>query len=273
MDLSPDERAGGPRRRIDLFVVGVLLAAAGLLGTLSSDRRTAVTAELRSTVLAPFLGAHEVAARQVRLARRLEGVRRERDSLARKLTEARARSVGRRDLDAVLDVEQADRDEVLAVRLGAARRRVGTPREFAVRAGRRQGVEPPAGVFTAEGLLGVVRWAGEGTAGGEYWTHPDFRVSVRTGTGDASGIVRPSQEGGQPVMLLEGAPYQRDIPEGTVVYTSGLGGVYPPGIPVGTVRSLSGVESGWEKSYRVEAAVRPEQTDAGLVWVGASPSP
>jgi rod shape-determining protein MreC len=68
------------------------------------------------------------------------------------------------------------------------------------------------------------------------------------------------------MMILEGAPYQTDIPPGTVLYTSGLGGLYPPGIPVGTVRSVSAVESGWEKSYRVEPAVRPEQVDVALVW-------
>lgn len=271
MDLSPDERPG--RGRADLLTLATLLAAAGLLATLSADGRTAVAAQLRSTVLAPFLGAHEAATRQVRLSRRLEEARRERDSLARELTRARARIAGRRDLDEVLDVGQADGAELLAVRLRAARRRIGTPRDFAIGAGRRHGVDPPAGVFTASGLLGVVRWAGDGTARGEYWTHPDFRVSVRTAGGEASGIVRPSHEGGQPVMLLEGAPYQQDVPEGTVVYTSGLGGVYPAGVPVGTVRSLSGVESGWEKSYRVEAAVRPAQTDAAMVWVGSSPVP
>ncbi len=271
MDLSPDERPGGGRA--DLLALGAVLAASGLLATLSPDVRSTVTSELRSTVLAPFLAAHRAADRQVRLSSRLREVRRERDSLARELTEARTRIAGRRDLEDVLDVEQADRDEVLAVRLEAARPRIGTPREFALAAGRDAGVDPPTGVFTAAGLLGVVRWAGDGSARGEYWTHPDFRVSVRTGSGDASGIVRPTHEGGQPVMLLEGAPYQQDIPEGTVLYTSGLGGVYPSGIPVGTVRSLSSVESGWEKSYRLEAAVRPEQTDAAMVWLGASSSP
>lgn len=271
MALSPDERPGVGRA--DLLTLGVVLAASGLLATLSPDARSTVTSQIRSTVLTPFLAAHRTVDRHMRLSRRLETVRRERDSLARQLSEARTRIAGRRDLEDVLDVEQADRAELLVVRLDAARRRVGTPREFALRAGRRQGVDPPAGVFTAEGLLGVVRWVGDGTARGEYWTHPDFRVSVRTGPGDASGIVRPSYEGGQPLMLLEGAPYQQDIPEGTIVYTSGLGGVYPPGIPVGTVRSLSSVESGWEKSYRLEAAVRPEQTDAAMVWVGASASP
>lgn len=271
MDLSPDERPGGGRA--DLLALGAVLAASGLLATLSPDVRSTVTSEMRSTVLAPFLAAHRAADRQVRVSSRLREVRRERDSLARELTEARTRIAGRRDLEDVLDVEQADRDEVLAVRLEAARPRIGTPREFALAAGRDAGVDPPTGVFTAAGLLGIVRWAGSGSSRGEYWTHPDFRVSVRTGSGDASGIVRPTHEGGQPVMLLEGAPYQQDIPEGTVLYTSGLGGVYPSGIPVGTVRSLSSVESGWEKSYRLEAAVRPEQTDAAMVWLGASSSP
>lgn len=271
MDLSPEGRPRGGRT--DLVVLALTLAASGLLASLSPDGRAAVTAEIRATLLSPFVSAHAVAHRQLRLSRTLAEVRRQRDSLARALARIRTRASVGRDLEDVLGASEERSADLLTVRLEPGRRRVGEARSFTLGAGRRRGVTPPAGVLAADGLLGVVRWAGDSSARGQFWTHPDFRVSVRTRSGDASGIVRPSFEGEHPVMLMEGAPYQQEIPAGTVLVTSGLGGVYPPGIPVGTVRSVSSVESGWEKSYRVEAAVRPEQTDVALVWLEAPPSP
>lgn len=272
MDLSRDDRPGPGRG--DLLTLGAALAAAGFLTTLSPDSRAAVTSQLRATVLAPVLSAHAAVRRHARLSERLEEIRTERDSLARALAEARRRAARMRDLRKAAGDTGRIAGEALTVRLDAAHRRIGRARSFTLAAGRAAGIEPPAGIFTSRGLLGVVRWAGETGARGEYWTHPDFRVSVRTRSGDASGIVRPFYEDAQAVMLLEGAPYQDEIPEGTVLYTSGLGGVYPPGIPVGTVRSVASVESGWERSYRVEAAARPEQTEVAMVWLEASsPSP
>ncbi|HKK07660.1 MAG TPA: rod shape-determining protein MreC, partial [Gemmatimonadota bacterium] len=155
---------------------------------------------------------------------------------------------------------------LLVVQVEPGRVPGGEDQTFLVHVGTGNGIRPPVGVFTARGLVGVVRAATAHASRGQFWTHPDFRVSVRTASGEASGIVRSGEDGGQPAMILDGAPYQTDIPPGTVLYTSGLGGLYPAGIPVGTVRSVSAVESGWEKSYRVEPAVRPEQVDMAFVW-------
>ena len=112
----------------------------------------------------------------------------------------------------------------------------------------------------------LVRTVGEGAARGQFWSHPDFRVSVRTEDGEASGIVQAIADDGQPAMLLRGAPFQEDIPTGTTMVTSGLGGLYPPGMPVGVVREVARVESGWQKSYVLEPSVRPEQARTVMVW-------
>lgn len=266
MAHSPDTRPGGGRG--DLLALAAVVALGGLLASLSPSGNAAVASRLRGTVLAPFLSAHRAVRQHADLSRRLERLRSERDSLARELVTARARAARSGRLRELLSVAEGRAGRVVTAELEPARLRLGAARAFSVGVGTRDGVTPPAGVFTAGGLVGVVRRAAAGSARGEFWTHPDFRVSVRTREGDASGIVRPTYEADQPVMLLEGAPYQQELAEGTVMYTSGLGGVYPEGIPVGTVRSVSSVESGWEKSYRLEAAVRPERVDVGMVWIG-----
>jgi cell shape-determining protein MreC len=51
-----------------------------------------------------------------------------------------------------------------------------------------------------------------------------------------------------------------------VLNTTGISGVYPPGIAVGTVRGLAEAEAGWMKSYFVEPAAFPARTGVALIW-------
>ena len=40
--------------------------------------------------------------------------------------------------------------------------------------------------------------------------------------------------------------------------TTGRGGIYPRGIPLGTVVGIDEADTGWRKSYLLRPAVRPE---------------
>jgi len=254
------------REKVDLAVTVVLVVVGSLVGLLSPAQRLVLTHGIRASVLAPVLRFQEAVRARTRLSARLAVLEQERDSIARELVKAREAESENARLAAILALGPRPGDSLVAVRLEPGRVPGGEDQTFMTRSGTADGLRAPAGVFTARGLVGVVRSSTEHASRGQYWTHPDFRVSVRTANGTASGIIRPGDDPDQPAMILEGAPYQTDIPAGTVLYTSGLGGLYPPGIPVGTVRSVSAVESGWEKSYRVEPAVRPEQVGVALVW-------
>lgn len=118
-----------------------------------------------------------------------------------------------------------------------------------------------------DGLVGVLRSTSGGTGLGEFWTHPDFRVSVRSATGSATGIVRSFVgPDGEMLMLVEGVPYQARMAPGAIVETAGLGGVFPGGITVGTVLAESDSRSGWSHSYLVQPAVQPGSVRAATVW-------
>jgi rod shape-determining protein MreC len=251
---------------VDLAVTVVCILVGTLIGVLTPTQRLVLTHALRSTVLAPVLLTQEAVARRSRLSARLAVLESERDSLARELVQARQAGEENARLREILSLGPRPTDSLVAVELEPGRVPGAEDQTFMIRRGVDDGIRAPAGVFTSRGLVGVLRASAGHASRGQFWTHPDFRVSVRTANGTASGIVRAGDDPDQPMMILEGAPYQTDIPPGTVLYTSGLGGLYPPGIPVGTVRSVSAVESGWEKSYRVEPAVRPEQVDVALVW-------
>lgn len=258
----------GPESGRDLAVLGAVLLGCGVLAVLPNGTRSHLTDGLRSTVLAPFLAAHEATERFTGLARDLERLRVERDSLARTVATLVSVRAENRELRRALELGVPSADSVLAVEVVPGRLRGGASRSFVLR-DPPLGLETPTGLYTHEGVVGVIRTAEQGRATGDFWTHPDFRVSVRTEDGSATGIVRPEFDRDQPGMLLEGAPYQETIPEGTLLVTTGLGGVFPAGVPVGEVVTVSRIESGWERSYRVRPRVRPTGVRVAFVRRGS----
>ncbi len=267
--------AGRPEHnRRDLITVIGLLAVAGFLTSLNLDQQLVVVRSVRGTVLVPVLGLHGVFAERSRLRERLHALQAERDVLARELAAARVSATENAGLRALLATGARPVGEFVTATLVPGQPRIGQSHSFVLLAGRKRGVEAPTAVITGSGLVGVVRSTAETSSVGDFWTHPDFRVSVRTEDGRSTGIVRAfPADSDQPAMMLEGAPYQTEILQGTLLVTTGLFGIYPPGIPVGRVQAVSGVESGWQKSYLVEPIVRPEQVDVALVWSRAALSP
>jgi rod shape-determining protein MreC len=137
--------------------------------------------------------------------------------------------------------------------------------------GSRQGVAPFNPVIAPEGLIGMVLSVTSGSSIAMSWAHPEFRVSAFTVGGNALGVVAPSAEGrnGEGALELRGVPYRDSVPLGTLVLSSGLGGVFPKGIPVGTVMGTVREEAGWERVYRLRPAANPGSAAHVLVLVGS----
>jgi hypothetical protein len=127
-----------------------------------------------------------------------------------------------------------------------------------ISAGSQKGVGALAPVVAPEGLLGIVSVVDAATSVVTTWASPEFRASGMAADGSVYGIVAPYGTSRPGVWLLElrGVPYRQEIPLGTVILTSGLGGVLPRGIPVGTVIAVA-AENGWERSYLIQPAVAP----------------
>ena len=124
-------------------------------------------------------------------------------------------------------------------------------------------------VVAPEGLIGMVLTAAQHSSVIMTWAHPEFRVAAYTVGGNASGVVAPSLSGlaGEGALEFRGVPYRDSIPNGTLVLSSGLGGVYPKGIPVGTVTGVVREQAGWERVYRLLPAANPGAVAHVLVLV------
>lgn len=143
-------------------------------------------------------------------------------------------------------------------------------------AGKRHGVGAFMPVVTADGLVGVVGLAEAGSSLAYTWAHDEFRASAVTEDGAVLGIVAPSAGVAASLAELEfrGVAYRDSVPDGTLLVTSGLGGVYPRGIPIGRVRGVRREELGWERIYQVVPMVNPGTVRHALVLTGArSPFP
>ena len=122
--------------------------------------------------------------------------------------------------------------------------RPGTPGSestFLVNVGSRDGIRAGAPVVSPTGLVGVIRETRTGNSVGIDWTHPDFRPSAMLADGSAYGLIE-SRRGAfreEDRLVLNGIPFHEPVDSGQAVLTSGLGGIFPRGIPIGTVLSVA----------------------------------
>lgn len=151
--------------------------------------------------------------------------------------------------------------------------RPGTPGSesmFIVDLGASDGVREGAPVVDRQGLVGVIREVRAHTSVGIDWTHPDFRASAMLADGSGYGIVENRRGAFREAdrLLLNGVAYHAAIPRGTAVVTSGLGGVFPRGIPIGRIDGVAEAQAQWRKSYWLEPMVQPGSVTHVLIAIG-----
>ncbi|HKW49673.1 MAG TPA: rod shape-determining protein MreC [Gemmatimonadaceae bacterium] len=137
-------------------------------------------------------------------------------------------------------------------------------------AGTRAGIKVYSPVVSPEGVVGIVQTADPTISIAILFSHPDFRASAMSGDGTAFGIVYPHLQqslGGNGEYLLElhNVPFRIALPAGTMIYTSGLGGTFPRGIPIGSVLRELKTPEGWSRTYLLQPSVNPAKVNAVMV--------
>ena len=247
-----------------LFIAFVALSIAAL--SLPDQWRDPLAQGLRQSVLAPFLFLQRQTELLAAARYRYDAVVAQRDSMALAATflpELRSENARLRNL------------------LGLSARLAGgyvtaeilhqpeptNPLSFVVSAGRKEGVRALSAVVSPEGLVGLVATVDEHTSVVLSWAHPEFRASAMATDGSVVGIAAPHGAESPGVWLLElqGVLYRQQVPTGTVIVTSGLGGVFPRGIPIGRVK-------GWGRTYLVRPAIHPAELSHVMILSAPRPA-
>lgn len=224
----------------------------------SQGAQQGIALALQATVLRPFIFTQERLAESRVRADQIERLQSELDSII-EITATQSTLAGEnRELRELLGLSERAGPKLLP----ATVLRPGTPGSesmFIVDVGAEDGVQEDAPVVSAHGLVGKIVEVRPRNAVGMDWTHPDFRASAMLVDGSASGIVENVRGAFREAdrLMLNGTPYHETVPEGALIVTSGLGGIYPRGIPVGRIEGTAEVQGQWLKSYWLRPAVEP----------------
>jgi rod shape-determining protein MreC len=260
--LAPDRTFA--RRDTALFILCIALSVGALFAP--EPWQYAIASSARSTALAPLIALQRRAESSRTSQARFEMLSAERDSAAAALQTLPVLLEENNQLRALLGLSRRLPRRVVSAEV--LHQPLPTDgRTLLLDAGRRAGIQPFQSVVAPEGLLGTVLTAGQSSAIVLTWAHPDFRASAVTLDGSVAGVigVTPDATIREPMLELRGVPYRDSVPVGTEVITSGLGGVYPRGLPIGTVVCVARQSEGWERVYLVRPAAAPARVSHVLV--------
>jgi rod shape-determining protein MreC len=251
------------RRDTVLFLVCLGLSLFGLFSPASWGQ--GISAGLRETVFWPLVWL-QVQAEEGKTSRvRLRALTAQRDSASYLVQGMPSLLAENERLRQLLSLSRRLRTRYVAAEV-LHQSQATDGRTLLLSAGSREGVSAFDPVVAPEGLVGVVLNVAARSSIVMTWAHPEFRVSAFTVTGNAAGVVAPSA-GGEGGLEFRGVPYRDSVPVGTLVLSSGLGGVYPKGIPVGTVTGVVREQAGWERVYRLQPAANPGSAAHVLVLI------
>ena len=253
---DPPEEGQGRR---DLTVALAFLFLAILALYAPPGIQSQVAAGLRATVLRPFLMTQEARSQFTLRTENALRLQAQLDSLASIVASQAALVDENRRLREALELQALVPGSFLhanLIRPGTA----GSESIFFLDVGSAQGVQAGNPVLMRNGrigLVGVIREVTRDAAVGLDWSHPDFRASAMTEDGETYGLVESRRgdfrEGDR--LLLNAVPYHERLDSGTLITTSGLGGIFPRGIPIGEVMGLHQEEGGWRSEYWLRPVV------------------
>ena len=141
-------------------------------------------------------------------------------------------------LEELLSLKKSLKHETEASRVLA--RDIGGFRKFLIiNKGSSSNIKDNTPCVSADGIVGNIVEVSPNTAKVMLITDPASRIGVTIRGSGENGLLVGSATGECRVIYLD---IDKDVPEGSVVITSGLSSLFPEGLPVGTVASV-GIES------------------------------
>ena len=132
--------------------------------------------------------------------------------------------------------------------------------------GSRDGIRINMPVLTTDGLVGRISWVSLAQSQVVLLGDPNCKVSAAVrNESNVTGIVVPYGTLDSSLVSLEFLPANANVKPGQNVLTSGIGGVFPPGILVGKIVDAHAADYGLSTQARVKLAANLNALDE--VWV------
>ena len=128
----------------------------------------------------------------------------------------------------------------------------GIPNTVVINLGAHDSIEVDQTVINRSGVAGRVARVMDDYSVVYLLTEPRCRVAARVMRSREQGIIRYSLNRG---MYLDNCPRQGDVVVGDTVITSGLGGIFPEGLVIGTVQRVEASEKDFFYDITIEPAV------------------
>ena len=270
-------RAARFSNRFDLVLFGACVLLSLVSMVLPPNLREPVAASLRRSLVAPLVRLQQSAERWRAAYLSAEREELRRDTLA--LAAARVPTLESENerLRQLLGLGSELKWGFIVAQALQGRGRV---EDFTITlsAGSNAGVRERSLVVAPEGVVGVVQTVDPTMSLAILFAHPDFRVSAMSADGSSFGIVQPhlAKTGAAApqssylaserwLLELRGVPFRSTLKPGTMVYSSGLGGIYPRGIPVGVVLGEIKTAEAWARTYLLRPAVNPAEVSSVMV--------
>ncbi len=259
-------RVARASNRLDRTVLAAFAVLSIVALLLPGQLRESVASGLRRSVLAPMLVLQERAELSRRAFLAHEVVTSANDSVSLRamgVTSLQEENVRLRDLLGLGSRLQWGFVPVEALHGRGVRDEFG----LTLSAGSLAGIQRLSPVVAPEGLVGVVDNVDPTISHAMVWTHPEFRVSAISADAAAFGIVQAhiANGPGRYLMEMRGVPFRTSIKPGTMIVSSGLGGVYPRGIPIGRVIGETKTTETWARTYLILPAVFPADVYSVMV--------
>lgn len=153
---------------------------------------------------------------------------------------------------------------VIGVDLGAYRY------QMTLNVGSRDGVRPGQPVIDARGVMGQVKEVLPHTAVVMLITDPSHAIPVTIARTGLRTVAYGSRDGDQ--LSLPNLPLAADVRPGDTLLTSGIGGRFPPGFPVGRIEQVAPAATGmFQVALAQPAADIDRSTDVLLLHDQAEP--
>jgi rod shape-determining protein MreC len=262
--------------RIDVVIFGACVLLSLIAMVLPARLREPTASVLRRTLVAPLLRLQQGSERWRAAYQSSERNELRRDTLAVTAARVPALETENDRLRKLLGLGSSLKWGFIPAEALSGR---GRTEDFTITlsAGSKAGVRERSLVVAPEGIVGLVQTVDPSMSLAILFAHPDFRVSAMSADGSAFGIVQPRVTGSATaqeqafmrseryLLELRGVSFRAALKPGAVIYSTGMGGIYPKGIPVGVVLGEISTPETFQRTYILRPAVNPAELSAVMI--------